>query len=262
MLSFAAITPHTPLLIPTIGKDNIKKLNTTVEALEALTMSFNEAAVDTLLIISSHATQHDDAFSINLHDEYHTDFSDFGDMGTSKEFLPDVEFTTQVQQAARDQKIPFTLNSSYSLDHGIGVPLHYLTQTPPSPKIVPISYSGLSAKDHLKFGGFLKDLIEQSPRRIGIIASGDLSHCLSSDAPLGFKKDGEKFDETIRQAVSAGSTSVLIAMGEDLPKNAGSCLYKQLLVLFGILEGKTTRPEILSYEAPFGVGYMVAEFHL
>ncbi len=262
MLSFAAIAPHSPLLIPTIGKDNIKKLNGTVKALETLAQSFDAADIDTLLIISSHATQHEDAFSINLHDEYHTDFSDFGDMSTSKEFFPDVEFITQVQQAARDQDIPFTLNSSYALDHGIGVPLHYLPQTSPSPKIVPISYSGLSPKEHLKFGLFLKDVIEQSQRRIGIIASGDLSHGLSSDAPLGFKKEGEKFDETIRQAVSSGSTSVLMAMGEDLPKEAGSCLYKQLLVLFGVIERKTTRPEILSYEAPFGVGYMVAEFHL
>jgi len=262
MLSFAAVTPHTPLLIPTIGKDNLKKLSTTADALKALAESYKEAAVDTLLIISSHATQHEDAFSINLHDEYQTDFSDFGDMGTSKEFLPDVEFITKVQRATRDQMVPFTLNSSFSLDHGIGVPLHYLTESGTSPKIVPVSYSGLSAKDHLKFGGLLKDIIDQSPARIGVLASGDLSHCLSSDAPLGFRKEGKKFDEAIQQAISGVSTSVLMAMNEDLPKDAGSCLYKQLLILFGILERKTNRPEILSYEAPFGVGYVVAEFHL
>ena len=262
MLTFAAITPHTPLLIPTIGKDNIKKLDATAKGFQTLAQSFAEASCDTVIIISSHASQHADAFSINLHDEYRTDFKDFGDMGTTKEFQPDLELITQIQRMSRDQQVPFTLNSTASLDHGIGVPLHYLTENVPSPKIVPLSYSGLSSKDHLKFGNLLKDLIDQSHRRIGVIASGDLSHCLTSDAPLGFRKEGELFDEAIQQAVAGSSTSTLLAMDDELPKQAGSCLYQRLLVLFGILERKKARPEILSYEAPFGVGYLVAQFHV
>ncbi len=261
MLTFAAITPHSPLLIPTIGKDNMKKLGATVQGLGALAQSI-ESLCDTLLVISSHATLHEEAFSLNLHDSYQIDLHDFGDMGTTRTFSPDTELITQIQRAARDEQFPFTLNSAAALDYGTGVPLYYLTKDPPRQRIVPVSYSGLGPKEHLKFGSLLKEVIDQSAKRIGVIASGDLSHCLSSDAPLGFKKEGELFDEAVKQAVSGLSASTLLSMDPELPGLAGTCLYNQLLVLFGILERKKARPEILAYEAPFGVGYLTAQFRL
>ena len=41
-------------------------------------------------------------------------------------------------------------------------------------------------------------------------------------------------------------------------EEAGECGYRSLVVALGALPG--TRPEVLSYEGPFGVGYMVARF--
>ena len=45
-------------------------------------------------------------------------------------------------------------------------------------------------------------------------------------------------------------------------KEAKQCAYLPLLVLMGILEDISVRPEELSYEMPFGVGYLNAQFHL
>ncbi len=217
---------------------------------------------DTIVLISAHSVQHEEAFSINLHDEYHIDLKDFGDLSTTKEFSPDLMIIDQLQRRVRNEGIPLTLDSDANLDYGTGVPLLLLTEELKKVKIVPISYSGRSAKEHVAFGRILKDVLINSQRRVAIIASGDLSHCLTSDAPEGYRKEGQEFDKLITQAIEGLSISKLLSMKPELVKAAAECAYKPLLILFGALERMNIRPEILSYEAPFGVGYLVAQFHL
>lgn len=262
MICFAAITPHTPLLIPGVGKENIAKLETTTAALKHLEEELYVSHPDAIVVISSHATQHKDAFSLNLHDEYLIDFKDFGDLATSQILEPDLELATAIEAHMQKHGVPFTLDSSASLDYGTGVPLFFLTEHLPDVKIVPVSFSGLPAKEHLRLGTELKDVFEHSNKRIAVVASGDLSHCLTSDAPLGYKPEGEEYDNKILEAVKGISTSSLLSMNQSLIEDAHACIQEQLLVLFGILERKKNRVEILSYEHPFGVGYLVAQIHV
>ena len=262
MIVFAAIVPHSPLLLEPIGKENQKHLKKTLEALQKLKEDLYLSRPDTILVISSHATRHASHFSINLHDEYQTDFRDFGDMSTSHEFYPDLELITAIRREGYDSNHPITLDSNVNLDYGAGVPLELLHSIGLTKKIVPVSYSGLSPKEHLAFGKMLQEVTQNSSERIAVIASGDLSHCLTSDAPGGFHKHAREFDETIQRAVAELSSSTLLSMKMLLIEETKSCVYEQLLILVGLIERKRLRPEILSYEAPFGVGYLVAQFHL
>ena len=43
----------------------------------------------------------------------------------------------------------------------------------------------------------------------------------------------------------------------DFVEAAGECGLRSILILLGALDGLNWKPEILSYEAPFGVGYLV-----
>lgn len=262
MICFAAITPHTPLLIPGVGKENVTRLEATTAALHQLEGELYASNPDVIVVISSHATQHKDAFSLNLHDEYLIDFKDFGDLATTRMLEPDLELATTIEAHMQKHAIPFTLDSSASLDYGTGVPLYFLTENLPDVKIVPVSFSGLSAKEHVRLGTELKDVFEHSNKRIAVVASGDLSHCLSSDAPLGYKPEGEEYDHKIVEAVKGISTSSLLSMDQTLVSGASACIQEQLLILFGLLERKKSRVEILSYEHPFGVGYLVAQIHV
>lgn len=262
MICFAAITPHTPLLIPGVGKENVAKLEATTAALHQLEGEFYASNPDVIVVISSHATQHKDAFSLNLHDEYLIDFKDFGDLSTTRILQPDLELATSIEVHMQKHAVPFTLDSSASLDYGTGVPLFFLTEHLPDVKIVPVSFSGLSAKEHVRLGTQLKDVFERSNKRIAVVASGDLSHCLTSDAPLGYKPEGETYDNKIVEAVKGISTSSLLSMDQNLVEGASACIQEQLLILFGLLERKKSRVEILSYEHPFGVGYLVAHIHV
>jgi|SaaInlStandDraft_6_1057023.scaffolds.fasta_scaffold15456_2 MEMO1 family protein len=262
MITFAAVVPHSPLLIESIGKENQKHLSKTLESMNTLKENLYLSKPDVILVISSHANRHATAFSVNLHDEYFTDFKDFGDMATKTEFGPDLDLIAQIQRAGRNSEIPVTLDSSANLDYGTSVPLELLVSEEMTHKIVPVSYSGLSPKEHLAFGALLKEVLHANDKRVAVIASGDLSHCLTTDAPGGFHKDAQKFDDEIQRAVRDMSASTLLAIDDELRDAAKSCVYEQLLILFGILEKKKLRPELLSYESPFGVGYLVAEFHL
>jgi hypothetical protein len=40
---------------------------------------------------------------------------------------------------------------------------------------------------------------------------------------------------------------------------AGECGYRSMLVAIGVAQGGTQNCEVISYEAPFGVGYLVAQ---
>ena len=259
MLCFAAAMPHSPLLLETIGKENVHKLESTRSAVAKLKDDLEASKPDAVLVISSHSIKHEDAFSINLHDEYHVDLKDFGDLTTTGTFVPDAQFITEIRRHLRNKLFPFTLDSSPTLDYGTAIPLLLLGVTS---KIVPVSYSGLDRKMHAEFGRELKELIMRTDKRVAVIASGDLSHCLSSDAPVEFHKDGARFDEAIQEAVRQQSLSHMLNLNEDLLTNASECAYRPFLVLFGVMERVNSRPKIHSYESPFGVGYLVAQFHL
>jgi len=99
--------------------------------------------------------------------------------------------------------------------------------------------------------------------KYALIASGDLSHCLKEEGPYGFNPDGPKFDKELIEALKEKDIEKILKL-DDLYPEAGECGLRSFCFLLGILEafGIGYQPEILSYEGPFGVGYLVAEFKL
>lgn len=162
--------------------------------------------------------------------------------------------------------------SSPHPDWGFNVPLYFFTRHS-------FSEGGL-AKDFV--GKIEKDLIGlESPqfyfeqgqkvtrgpssdnKKIGIIASGDLSHCLKEDGPYGFHPDGPKFDEKLIEHLKNKDIDAILKLDETYP-DAGECGLRSFCFLLGMLEAAKLnwQPEILSYECPFGVGYLVANFKI
>jgi len=97
--------------------------------------------------------------------------------------------------------------------------------------------------------------------KIALIASGDLSHCLKKDGPYGFNADGPKFDKALIEALKKKDIETILKLDETYP-DAGECGLRSFCFLLGMLEESKInyQPEILSYEGPFGVGYLVANF--
>ncbi|MDO8499485.1 MAG: AmmeMemoRadiSam system protein B [bacterium] len=258
-LVFAAITPHPPLLIPTIGKDAIKKLKKTKEAMEKLEEDLYIAKPDTILIISPHGTLFPDAFVLNTMPEYETDFREFGDLSTKIKLKGDMGLAAKVHNVCGSSvDCPTTMISESNLDHGAGVPLVFLTPHLPNIKILPIGFSNLDWKKHVEFGYFIKDQIMDYDKRVAVIASGDLSHALTSDAPAGFNAAGPEFDKKIQELLANGNGSGMLQLDPTRVEAASECGLRSLLILMGVLKGINYSYKSYSYESPFGVGYLVA----
>lgn len=99
-------------------------------------------------------------------------------------------------------------------------------------------------------------------KRVALISSGDLSHRLKEDGPYGFNPDGPKFDEKLIELLEKKDVKEILKLDESYPE-AAECGLRSFSFLLGILEGSETEysPKILSYEGPFGVGYLVASFN-
>lgn len=262
MLVFAAHTPHSPLLLEEINKDRLAQVKKTKNAMKELSDELYAVHPDTIILLSAHPTVEQKAFSIAVSDPYIFDISEFGQFNFERKIHPDIMLIDRLQRSLRSSDQPITLNTDESLSYAAAVPIELLTERLPNVKLVPITYSNLDAKAHFQFGQAMKDEVMASNKRIAIIVSADLSHALNTESPAGFHADGPIYDEKIQELIIAKNTAGLLRMDEDLVKNAQQTNYRLLCILFGLLEHTSVTPQILSYESPFGVGYITANFAL
>jgi AmmeMemoRadiSam system protein A len=101
--------------------------------------------------------------------------------------------------------------------------------------------------------------VDQLGRRVAFIASGDLSHRLKPSAPAGYNPDAHVFDEQVVAALRANEPQQIAEIDHNLRRLAGECGYRSMLVALGASAELPLSCEVLSYEAPFGVGYLVAQ---
>ncbi len=260
-LVFAAIVPHPPIAIPSIGKDNLKQIAKTKEAFERLERELYAAKPDILVVISPHGEIHPDYFTINICDKYRINFESFGDFSTQLELNGDTVLISSNKEKI-EAKSPINIISESELDHGVGVPMFYLARHLKDVKIIPIYFSLLDSRAHFEFGKNLKEAIMNSDKRVAIIASGDLSHCLTENAPLPFNPAGKEFDEKLIELLKNGDSQSVVNFDQDLAERAAECGLRSIFILLGALNNINFNFEVLSYEAPFGVGYLVGQFKL
>jgi AmmeMemoRadiSam system protein B len=255
---FAAITPHPPVLIPTIGKDAIKKIEKTKKSMERLEEDLYAAKPDILIIISPHGSYFKTSFTVNVCPEYETDLKEFGDLATKLKFKGELQISSRIIEATKAKKIPAVMISEPKLDYGSSVPLYYLANHIKNIQIIQIGFCDLNWKTHVDFGYLIKDIIMHSNKRVAVIASGDLSHALTSDSPAGFNKLGAKFDEKIQELLSHKNIAGMLQMDEKFIDEASECGFRAFLILMGVMKNMQYDYKFYSYEFPFGIGYLAA----
>lgn len=265
MLKFAAISPHPPIIIPTIGRpSDLKIVSKTIEGMEKLAERFGKAKPETVILISPHGPVDLHNFTVINSPTLVGHFYNFGDFQTELVFRNDEKLIGKIEKECSDAKIPLKTLNLKELDHGALVPLYYLSQGLPNFKLVPLTFSYLDLQSHFKFGQILAKIIRggQSSANYGIVASGDLSHRLTPDAPAGYSPRGKEFDEKLVELLKKKDVKGILNLEPELVETAGECGYRSITILLGVLDGLGWKPEILSYEGPFGVGYLVANFKI
>lgn len=258
-LVFSGIAPHPPIMVPEVGRESIAGVRHSIEAMAELTERLIASGATSVILISPHAPLANDSFVAYNGPEVYGDFGNFQAPETSVGAAVDHELLAAITNAAAAENYRVSTLPDVELDHGTAVPLYFLLRNGWQGSVVALGYSFLSNEDHLRFGACIKRAVDSVDRPVGFVASGDLSHRLAPHAPAGFNPNAHVFDEQVIAALHANNPREIAEIDHNLRQLAGECGFRSMLVAIGAGSGLPPSCEVLNYEAPFGVGYLVAQ---
>ena len=256
------IVPHPPIIIPTVGCGRESEVQATIDAYHAAAKQVAAWKPEVLIVTSPHTVMYADYFHISPGKGASGDMSAFGAPQTKLEVLYDTELRQELIRRAEEANIQAgTLGEKEpSLDHGTFLPLYFLREAGVDCPILRIGLSGFSPLEHYRLGQCIAQAAEALDRRAVLVASGDLSHKLKDDGPYGYAPEGPVFDRRVIQAMAEGDFLQFLTMDASLCERAAECGLRSFQIMAGALDGLAVKPELLSYEGTFGVGYGVAVF--
>lgn len=257
---FSGIAPHPPIMVPEVGRESVAEVRGSIEGMAELTNRLIASGAETVVLISPHAPLEPYAFVAYQGPVLHGNFANFRAPAVRFESPLDEKLLQAITEAADNEGYDVVgLGSGRNLDHGTAVPLYFLLQNGWTGGVVALGYSFLSNEDHLRFGSCIGKAINETGRSAGLIASGDLSHRLKVDAPAGYNPTAYIFDSEVVDALRTNSPERIINIDQDLRRSAGECGYRSMLIALGATREQPWACEVIHYEAPFGVGYLVAQ---
>ena len=262
-----AIVPHPAIIIPEVGGKELSKVAATRKAMLALARKIKEAQPEAIIIITPHGAVFRDAVSLRVEAELRGSFAPFGAPQINHTPENDLELVQEILAVCKEMDIPTVeiavglrerLGLGAELDHGVLVPLHYFREEGITSPLVLVGMSLLANQVLYKFGQALALAAARLRRRVVVVASGDLSHRLTPNAPAGYDAGARLFDEKITEAVREWDPQKIMDLELNLVKRAGECGWRSIIMMSGSLDGLIVKSHVLSYEGPFGVGYLVA----
>lgn len=251
-----AIMPHPPILVPDIGKNRIKEASASKKALENIARQIKEKEFDTLVVITPHGEVGKASVPVYTGHVFEGNFSAFGMAKPNFSFKGNPELgLAVVKDCELASSTPETL-----LDHGALVPLYHIQAAGIKKKVLPIGIGFLPLPKLYEFGKSLAKTLERMGQKAVVVASADMSHRLSVGAPNGFSPKGKEFDDKLVALVRSYNVKGILEFDPALADEAGQDALWSIAILLGALDGQAVKTEVLSYEGPFGVGYMIAAF--
>jgi AmmeMemoRadiSam system protein B len=253
-----AISPHPPILVPLIGGKKLRAAEKSKKALEEVSRRIKEKDFDTLVIVTPHGQVGQASVPVYTSPVFEGNLAAFGMEQPAFSFKGDPELGLAV---VKDSPLATACQETL-LDHGVLVPLYYPRAAVVKKLLLPIAIAFMPLPKLFEFGRSLAKTAERLRRRVLLVASADMSHRLSEDAPSGYSPRGKEFDEKLVALVKNYDVEGILKFDSDLAQAAGQDALWSIAILLGALDGKKVKPEVLSYEGPFGVGYMVATFEV
>ncbi|CFX05785.1 AmmeMemoRadiSam system protein A [Syntrophomonas zehnderi OL-4] len=268
MICYGALMPHAPVLISEIGGQRVNDVQATVKAMQEVAARLVASQPDCVLFLTPHGNVFSDCITYLVEDNLEGDLGDFGQpqIRTSRvnnpallDAIAELALDSNVEFVAINENLAERFKLMTSLDHGIMVPLYFLEQAGIGDvPIAAISIGLLNNQSLYVFGQMIQEASNLLNQKVAIVASGDMSHRLKEDGPYGFHPDGSRFDLAIKEALGSGDVLSILEIPPVLRENAGECGYPSLLILLGAMDRFKIVSDLISYEGPFGVGYMTA----
>ena len=260
-LVYACICPHPPVIVPEVGRGREAEMHRTIKALRRIADEFALYRPETALLISSHGPPPSagQAMGLLTAAQVSGDLGQWGAPEVRFAFETDQELAELILEEAAKAEVRLVPLRRWDggLDWGCTVPLYYLQEAMTEARLLPMTVSLLEPRFHFELGRAIGRALERYERPVAFICSADLSHALPG-APKGHHPAGKIFDEHYRRAIDAWDVKWLVRLDSTFRREAAEDAVPQTAVLMGALSGYRVQPRVLSYEGPFGVGYLVA----
>lgn len=257
--------PHPPIIISQIGRGKEMEAQRTIDGMEKLGELIKVNKPETIIFITPHGNSFSNGTCILDEPVIKGDFSAFG--------FPEIKFEKKVNQGlSKEIFLAFEENDfvsilmdiglgkryggEVSLDNGAMVPMYFIDKYYKDYDIVHITPGHTSLEENYTLGVKIREVAQQSSRSILIVCSGDLSHALKSDGPYDYHPSGPIFDKMVADAISQRDPLPLLVMEDKFIEEAAQCGLRSFLMGFGFMDGYQYDSKVISYEGPFGVGYL------
>lgn len=265
------LLPHAPVFVASVGGEQIRFVEKSIDAYKVVAAEIAEIKPELIIVISPHGPVFTDAIALYDLDDYSGDFNSFGDFNSKYCFEKDEVMLNDIYEESqrlggRFYKLKKSEFKKFQfkpeLDHGVLVPLHFIIEKYKSFELVAMSYGTLSYSELLRNGEIIQSAIERSNKKVVIIASGDMSHALKSEGPYKYHKDGVLFDQAMCENIVNQESYEILRLDNKTISNAAECGLRSLAIMLGSMNHFKIKSELISYEAPFGVGYLFARYNI
>jgi AmmeMemoRadiSam system protein A len=261
------IMPHPPIVIPEIAGSRHGMCKETYDSMMSIGEEVAKLKPKRIVIISPHGTVFSDGIGALYSATLRGNLATFGYENIELTKKCDMFFVDELTNEANkadivvakiDEDFAEELEIPEDLDHGAIVPLWFIDQHYTNYDVVHLAYGLLSPSKLYEFGQIIRKVIKQFSGDTIIIASGDMSHALKDSGPYDFHEEGSVFDDFVCKALKEQDFYSILTYPQKIRDQAKECGYRSMCILFGAHDRMLVNSKVLSYEGPFGVGYLVA----
>lgn len=260
-IDYALIAPHPPIIVPEVGgAEGLKPVEKTVNAMLQVSLEASKTKPEVIIIITPHGPVYPDAVNVRMPDSKKLSGSlwQFRASDVQIDFESANDLAKKIIDSCSQEGIRLIEVEDDNLDHGALVPLYYVAKSLHNkPKLVSMNISLQGYKTHFDIGKVISRVCDEDKRPILFVASGDLSHRLTQDAPAGYNAEGKKFDDKLVSLLKEGDVRRILEMDPFWVDEAGECGLRSICTLLGVVEGRDFGRKLYFYEGPYGVGYLV-----
>lgn len=250
---------HAPIVIPAISGERGGDCVSTTRAMAEAAQVLVAAEPETLVVLSPHAPRHQGAFTWKSGGRWVGSFAPFGRPELRMSFHADLDAADALARASLQKRVPLDPSDDSPMDHGALVPLWFLREAGYQGKVLILGFPWQSSEALVEcFALALGEAMAEGGRSWGLVASGDMSHRLLPGAPSGFHPRARDFDQAVVDCVRAGRPGDVVRISVDLRELAAEDVTESLMVAAPLLGSRPVGHRFLSYEGPFGVGYLIA----
>lgn len=257
--------PHPPVAVPELRRGQGFRMESTIKGYEAMAKKIAHIHPETIIYISPHGHSFSNGICILDETNVTGNLSAFGHEEVSVHKSVDRELNTMIGDVLDEHDmISLLLNHSTAsqygidvvVDHGALVPMDFIDKVYAQYQLVHMTPSGQDLLSHYRLGVYLREAIERSGKKVVVICSGDLSHALKEEGPYKFNEFGPVFDQMVVKAIQSKDPLPLIELSPEKEAASAQCGLKSFIIGFGLMDGNDYTSEVVSYEGPFGVGYL------